>query len=75
MQYSKLMVLAALFGATEAVRISDNSDKLGRNLPGSPTWEDMKISGYNGADEDEIMDSIFSRYSKEGRTPSGHKTG
>ena len=35
----------------------------------------MKISGYNGADEDEIMDNIFSRYSKEGRTPSGHKTG
>ena len=35
----------------------------------------MHISGYNGADEDEIMDNIFSRYSKEGRTPSGHKTG
>ena len=75
MQYSKLMVLAALLSATEAVRLSDNSDKLGRNTPDAPTWEDMKISGYNGADEDEIMDSIFSRYSKEGRTPSGHKTG
>ena len=35
----------------------------------------MKISGYNGADEDEIMDSVFSRFSREGRTPSGHKTG
>ena len=35
----------------------------------------MKISGYNGADEDEIMDNIYGRYSKEGRTPSGHKTG
>lgn len=35
----------------------------------------MHISGYNGADEDEIMDSVFSRYAKEGRTPSGHKTG
>ena len=35
----------------------------------------MHLSGYNGADEDEIMDNIFSRYSKEGRTPSGHKTG
>ena len=35
----------------------------------------MKLSGYNGADEDEIMDSIFSKFSKEGRTPSGHKTG
>ena len=35
----------------------------------------MAPSGYNGADEDEIMDNIFSRFSKEGRTPSGHKTG
>ena len=35
----------------------------------------MHLSGYNGADEDEIMDNVFSRYSKEGRTPSGHKTG
>jgi hypothetical protein len=35
----------------------------------------MKISGYNGADEDEIMDSVYSRYSREGVTPSGHKTG
>ena len=35
----------------------------------------MHISGYHGADEDEIMDNIFSRFSKEGRTPSGHKTG
>ena len=35
----------------------------------------MAPSGYNGADEDEIYDNIFSRYSKEGRTPSGHKTG
>jgi len=35
----------------------------------------MHISGFNGADEDEIMDNIYSRYSKEGLTPSGHKTG
>ena len=35
----------------------------------------MTLSGYNGADEDEIMDNVYSRYSKEGRTPSGHKTG
>ena len=35
----------------------------------------MAPSGYNGADEDEILDNIYSRYSKEGRTPSGHKTG
>ena len=35
----------------------------------------MHISGYNGADEDEIMDNIFGRFSREGETPSGHKTG
>ncbi len=35
----------------------------------------MAPSGYNGADEDEILDNIYSRFSKEGRTPSGHKTG
>ena len=29
----------------------------------------------NGAAEDEIQDNIYSRYSKEGLTPSGHKTG
>lgn len=74
MQYSKLIILAALLGATEAVRLTDNSDSKGRNVD-QTTWEDMKISGYNGADEDEIMDSVFSHYSKEGRTPSGHKTG
>merc|ERR1711988_308345 len=33
------------------------------------------ISGYNGADEDEIMDNIFSKFSKEGLTSTGHKTG
>ena len=35
----------------------------------------MHISGFNGADEDEIMDNIYSRYSKEGLTSSGHQTG
>ena len=35
----------------------------------------MHISGYNGADEDEIMDNVFSRDAREGLTPAGHKTG
>ena len=35
----------------------------------------MHISGYNGADEDEIMDNIFSKFSAEGLTSTGHKTG
>jgi hypothetical protein len=74
MQYSKLFVLAALFASTSAITVRDNSDPEGRNVS-KKTWRDMQISGFNGADEDEIQDNIYSRYSKEGITPSGHKTG
>jgi len=74
MNYSKLFALAALLGYTSAIRIQDNSDPEGRNVD-KTTWKDMHISGYNGADEDEIQDNIYSRFSKEGITPSGHKTG
>merc|ERR1712127_1026094 len=68
--------VVALLGSVSAIKLSvqDDSDPLGRNVDKN-TWEDMHISGYNGADEDEIMDNIYSRLSKEGRTPSGHKTG
>ena len=55
--------------------MDDNSDPLGKNVAGSETWEDQKLSGFNGADEDEIMDNFYSKYCDEGRTPSGHKTG
>ena len=71
---TKFIAVAALLGMTDAIKVKDNSDPLGRNVDKS-IWQDMKISGFNGADEDEIMDNIFSRYSREGRTPSGHKTG
>lgn len=74
MQYSKLFALAALLGFTSAIRLQDNSDPLGRNVD-QTTWKNMQKSGFNGADEDEIQDNIYSRYSKEGLTPSGHKTG
>ena len=67
------LVIAALLGAS-AIHLRDDSDAEGRNVD-KTTWKDMHISGYNGADEDEIMDNIFSRYSKEGLTTSGHKTG
>ena len=70
----KFSVMLALVGVTTAIRVQDNSDPLGRNVD-KTIHQDMHISGYNGADEDEIMDNIFSRYSREGRTPSGHKTG
>ena len=68
MKFIAMAVLAA------AVRLEDDSDPQGRNVD---TWthQDQYLSGYNGADEDEIMDNIFSKFSKEGITPSGHKTG
>merc|ERR1712139_636166 len=67
----------ALLGLVGAVKINkgyDASDPLGRNVAKDQHGE-MHLSGYNGADEDEIMDNIFSKFSKEGLTPSGHKTG
>ena len=72
---NKFLTLAALLGAISAVRITDSSDPNGQNIPGTETWKEQVLSGHNGADEDEIMDNIFSRFAKEGRTPSGHKTG
>ena len=71
------IAVIALLGLVGAVKINkgyDASDPLGRNVARDQHGE-MHLSGYNGADEDEIMDNVFSRYSKEGRTPSGHKTG
>jgi hypothetical protein len=69
------LALAALLGSISAIKISDNSEPDGKNIAGTETWKEQYLSGHNGADEDEIMDNIFSRFSKEGRTPSGHKTG
>ena len=75
MQLHKIIAISFLLGYTSAIKLSDDSDPNGKNFEGAQTWEDMTLSGHNGADEDEIMDNIYSRFSKEGRTPSGHKTG
>ena len=72
---NKFLAIAALISAIQAVKIADNSDPNGVNTAGTETYKDQILSGHNGADEDEIMDNVFSRFSKEGRTPSGHKTG
>ena len=68
------VAIAALLGAAVAIKLRDDSEPEGRNLD-TARWQEMHISGYNGADEDEIMDNVFSKFSKEGLTPSGHKTG
>ena len=72
----KSVATAAILGMVSCHRlaVSDVSDVLGRNVD-KYVHQDTKHSGYNGADEDEIYDNIFSRFSKEGLTPSGHKTG
>jgi len=35
MQFSKIAAIAALIEMTEAIRVTDNSDKLGRNVDGT----------------------------------------
>ena len=75
MQLNKIIAITALLGFTNAIRLQDDSDPNGKNFEAAQTYEDMTLSGHNGADEDEIMDNIYGRFSKEGRTPSGHKTG
>ena len=62
------VAIAALIANVAAIKITDVSDPLCRN-EAKDQHGDMHLSGYNGADEDEIMDNVFSRYSKEGRTP------
>ena len=61
MQFSKVLVIAALLGLADydnqvnAIKIS--------------------TSDFNGADEDEIMDKVFSKYSTEGKDHNGVKNG
>jgi hypothetical protein len=60
MQFTKLFVLAALFAAVEINNV-----------------QAVQISSldFNGADEDEIMDKVFSKYSTEGKDHNGVKNG
>ena len=39
--------------------ILDLEDTLGNYIGKQPTKDNMHMSGYNGADEDEIMDKVF----------------
>lgn len=65
MQFSKILVVAALFGLAtydnqvNAIKISS----------------EIRIEDFNGADEDEIMDKVFSKYSTEGKDHNGVKNG
>lgn len=65
MQFSKILVVAALFGLAtydnqvNAIKISS----------------EINLEDFNGADEDEIMDKVFSKYSTEGKDHNGVKNG
>lgn len=39
-----------------------------------PTKDDVKISGYNGADEDEIMDKVIKEYSDHAKDSTLNET-
>lgn len=60
MKFTQFIVFAALFGLAA---IGDNQVAA------------IRIKDFNGADEDEIMDKVFSKYSVEGKDHNGVKNG
>lgn len=67
MRVTKLIVIAALLGAAfvteeqqvQAIKLSEGA----------------MVQDFNGADEDEIMDKVFSKYATEGKDHNGVKNG
>jgi hypothetical protein len=66
MQFTKLAVIAALFGLV----VLENN-----NVNATQIKESIAEKDFNGADEDEIMDKVFSKYSVEGKDHNGVKNG
>jgi len=66
MQFTKLAVIAALFGLV----VLENN-----NVNAILIKESVAEKDFNGADEDEIMDKVFSKYSVEGKDHNGVKNG
>lgn len=48
-------------GLIPANNILDLDDTLGNYIGKQPEKKDMHLSGYNGADEEEIMDKVFNK--------------
>ena len=67
MKIGKLIVVAALLGATY---VQDQQQVQAVKLT-----EGVSMMDFNGADEDEIMDKVFSKYSIEGKDHTGVKNG
>jgi hypothetical protein len=66
MQFAKTLVIAALFGLATMEMNEVNALQLSSSI---------QINDFNGADEDEIMDKVFSKYSTEGKDHNGVKNG
>ena len=66
MQFAKTLVIAALFGLATMEMNEVNALQLSSHI---------QIEDFNGADEDEIMDKVFSKYSTEGKDHNGVKNG
>ena len=66
MQFAKTLVIAALFGLAIMEMNEVNALQLSSSI---------QINDFNGADEDEIMDKVFSKYSTEGKDHNGVKNG
>eukprot|EP00356_Strombidium_inclinatum_P008456 CAMPEP_0170498600 /NCGR_PEP_ID=MMETSP0208-20121228/28358_1 /TAXON_ID=197538 /ORGANISM="Strombidium inclinatum, Strain S3" /LENGTH=111 /DNA_ID=CAMNT_0010775825 /DNA_START=81 /DNA_END=416 /DNA_ORIENTATION=- len=65
--------------AQEAPAASSEGEKPKENTDGSktevpPTKEDMHLSGYNGADEDEIMDKVIKQFSDQALDSTNNKS-
>lgn len=68
MKIAKFIVIAALFGLT-------SYEESAHQVQAIQLSQTEKIHDFNGADEDEIMDKVFSKYSSEGKDHNGVKNG
>merc|ERR1719223_558826 len=67
MKFTKFIVIAALFGLA--------SIETTNQVQAIQLSEATQMKDFNGADEDEIMDKVFSKYSTEGKDHNGVKNG
>ena len=74
MKYTSLLVVAALFAATENVQAVSLDKKKKKEDP-PPTAADTPTSGYYGADEDDVMNNIFNHYAVPVTNAAGQATG
>ena len=68
MKFSQLAVVAALLASSSAISLQ------GPKVP-PPTAADTPTSGYYGADEEDVMNNIFSHYAVPITNAAGQATG